>query len=104
MRQYEMLTIFAPQLGEEDLTNTIEQVTGYVTNNGGTISETLKDSPWGRRRLAYPIRYNSQDVRDGFYVLYHFDAEPTSIDTVDRALRLNDRVLRHLIVKLGGEE
>jgi small subunit ribosomal protein S6 len=104
LRQYEMLTIFAPQLGEEDLTNTIEQVTGYVTGNGGTISETVKDSPWGRRRLAYPIRYNSQDVRDGFYVLYHFDAEPPSIDPLDRAVRLNDRILRHLIVKVGGEE
>ncbi len=100
MRQYEMMYILHPQLSDEDLTAAIEQVGRYITNIGGEITETLKESPWGRRRLAYTVRHNGQDLRDGFYVVLHFGLENTrKAIEIERAMNLNDRVVRYLITK-----
>jgi small subunit ribosomal protein S6 len=104
MRPYEMLTIFHPQLPEEALNGVVDQVAGYVTGAGGEIAGTVRENPWGRRRLAYPIRHEGQDLRDGFYVLYNFNIGAERITDLERNLKLNDRVLRHMIVKPNGEE
>ena len=104
MRPYEMLTIFNAQLPEEDLNATIDQVAGYITSAGGAITQTVRENPWGRRRLAYPIRFEGQDLRDGFYVLYHFTLDADRITDLERSLRLNERVLRHMITKPDGDD
>ena len=104
MRRYEMLTIFSPHLSDEDLNGAIEQVTGYITAGGGEVTQAIRDSPWGRRRLAYTIRHNGQDLRDGFYVLFYYDAEPRRIAELERALQLNDRVVRHMVVKVDERQ
>lgn len=104
MRDYEMLVVVASQLAEDDLTSSLDQITTYITNLGGAVTQVSKDNPWGRRRLAYPIRYNGQDVRDGFYALYHFQADTNRIVDLERSLRLNDRVLRHMVVKPDDDE
>ncbi len=92
------MAIFLPELAEEDLTAQLDRASGYITSIGGTIKEVLTDSPWGRRRLAYPIRFNSQDYRDGFYAVYHFDLVPTAVADVERELKLDTRVMRYLVV------
>lgn len=104
MRQYEMMVVVAPQTAEEELTAALDQVSGYITGIGGEVGEILKDNPWGRRRLAYPIRHDGHDVRDGFYALYHFKANAPRVIDIERNLKLNDRVLRHLVVKTGDEQ
>lgn len=71
----------------------LERITGYITGGGGEVAELVTTSPWGRRRLAYPIR----DYRDGFYALYTFSTEPERIDELERDLRLNNQVLRSLV-------
>lgn len=99
MREYELMVVVVPQLAEEDLNGALNQVSGYITQSGGEVAQVLKENPWGRRRLAYPIRNNSQDVRDGFYAVYRFRGESESIVDLERNLRLNDKVLRHIIVR-----
>jgi small subunit ribosomal protein S6 len=100
LRQYEMMYILHPQLSDEDLTASIDQVGRYVTNLGGEFSQVIREAPWGRRRLAYTIRHNGQDLRDGFYVLSYFGLENTrQLAQLERAMNLNDRVVRYLIVK-----
>jgi small subunit ribosomal protein S6 len=94
------MTILAPDVPEDELTPAIDTIASYVTRYGGTIVAINRDSPWGRRRLAYPIRYQSRDVRDGFYVLWYFDAEPEAIIEIDREIRLNDKIIRHLTIAL----
>ncbi len=103
-RDYELMVVFAPQTADEELAGALDQVSGYITGSGGEVSQVLRDNPWGRRRLAYPIRKDGQDVREGFYTLYHFRAPTTRIADLERSLKLNDRVLRHMVVKVGEEE
>lgn len=97
-RAYELMTIFVPELADEDLTVQLDRTSGYITSVGGTIKEVLTDSPWGRRRLAYSIRFNSEDFRDGFYAVYHFDLHPAAMADVERELKLDTRVMRYLVV------
>jgi small subunit ribosomal protein S6 len=92
------MVIFLPELADEDLTAQLDRASGYITAVGGTIKEVLTDSPWGRRRLAYPIRFNSQDFRDGFYAVYHFDLVPSAMADIERELKLDTRIMRYLVV------
>jgi ribosomal protein S6 len=106
-RAYELMAVFIPELSDEDLTLQIDRVSGYITDQNGTITEVLHDSPWGRRRLAYTMRFNSIDYRDGVYVLYHFDGIPSSITEIERELKLNTSLMRYLLVHndpLAGEK
>lgn len=100
MRPYELMTILAPDVPEDELTPAIDTIASYITRYGGSVIAINRDSPWGRRRLSYAIRYQSRDVRDGFYVLWYFDAEPEAIAEIDREIRLNDRIIRHLTIAL----
>jgi len=100
LRRYEMMYILHPQLSDEDLTTTIDQVSRYVTNLGGEFNQIIREAPWGRRRLAYTIRHNGQDLRDGFYVLSYFTLDDTRhLGEVERLMNLNDRVVRYIVVK-----
>jgi small subunit ribosomal protein S6 len=102
-RFYELMSISVPDGTPEELVETAEAIAGYVTAAGGRVLRSSNDSPWGRRRLAYPIRHNSADLRDGFYTLYHFEIEPEGIESIEREIRLNERIIRHLLLQLDSE-
>ncbi len=102
-RFYELMSISVPDGTPEELIETSEAIAGYVTAAGGRVLRSSNESPWGRRRLAYPIRHESADLRDGFYTLYHFELEPNRIDDIEREIRLNERIIRHLLLQLASE-
>lgn len=96
-RVYELMTVLSPDVPEDAITGEVETIAGYVTAAGGTVSETLRDSPWGRRRLAYTMRHAGRDVRDGYYTVYHFEIDPSRVADVERDLKLNVNVIRHMV-------
>ena len=85
--------IFFVKPAEEEATNAvIEKVEALIARVGGTVEKVDR---WGKRRLAYAVK----KFTDGFYVLINFEAAPAEIKEIDRVLKINDEVLRHLIVK-----
>ena len=90
-----MMLVVAPTVTDEGLPAVIERVSGYVTAHGGTVDSTTHENPWGRRRLAYPI----EDHRDAFYVLYRFHAQAGAIEEIERDLKLDEQVIRYLLVR-----
>lgn len=99
VRDYELMVIFHPELSEEDLASESSRVEGYITSVDGTMRLINREAPWGRRRLAYPIRHGSRDVRDGVYVLYYFTSESGKLTDIEREIKLQDRVLRYLLTQ-----
>jgi small subunit ribosomal protein S6 len=93
MRDYELMVVLTPELDDEGVTTTTERVTSLVTARGGEVVEV---QPWGRRRLAYPIR----NLRDGFYAVAKLKLSPDAAEPLDRSLKLTDPVIRHLLVRL----
>ena len=90
MNKYEVMVIVKP--AEEEATNAvIEKVEALIARVGGTVEKVDR---WGNR-LAYAVK----KFTDGFYVLVNFEADPAEIKEIDRVLKINDDVLRYLIVK-----
>ena len=87
---YEAVYILNPELNEEQIAALVERFKGVVEANG-TVSEI---DEWGKRRLAYPIN----DLMEGYYVLMTFTAAPAIPAELDRLFRINDNVMRSMIV------
>lgn len=92
MRQYEVMYILHPDLEEENIEALVNRFRDLVINEGGEI---VKLDRWGKRRLAYEINH----VRDGFYVVMKFKAQPQTADELGRVLKITDGVLRHIITR-----
>ena len=97
-RSYELMTVLVPDLDEEATNAAIEKVQATLTT-AGQLVHTEQSSPWGRRRLAYAIRHNGQDYRDGYYLLTYFTAMPDRTDEIERELKLDPRVIRYLLLQ-----
>jgi len=93
VRRYELMLLFRPDLEDDQLQAAVERVTRAIVNAGGGLS---KISPWGKRRLAYPIQHH----RDASYFLIHFDIEPAAVREIERGLLISEEILRHLVVVL----
>ena len=98
-RDYELMVIFHPELSEEDLVSEGGKVEAHINGVDGSIRLVNREAPWGRRRLAYPIRNGGRDIRDGVYVLYYFTAESGKIEEIEREIKLQDRIIRYLLTQ-----
>lgn len=92
MNHYELMYIMVPTLEGEALEAVMTKVTTLIESVNGTITEVKK---WGKRRLAYEIN----DIKDGFYVVVTFDADPSSISEIDRVLKLTEEIIRFMITR-----
>jgi len=88
-----MMYILRPELDEAAIAAAISKVSATVTSNSG---EVTKAEPWGRRRLAYPIKH----CRDGQYVLMHYKLDPKASTELERMLRISEEVIRYLVIRL----
>lgn len=91
MKAYELLYIVDPSSSEEVRAGVSARIDVAITGEGGTV-DSVED--WGRRKLAYEIDH----LAEGEYILINFHADPTQIQELDRVLRINDAVKRHMIV------
>jgi small subunit ribosomal protein S6 len=103
-RDYELLFIVSPlRSSEDEINNAINRVRQSITAAGGEVTNVDYSAPWGRRKFAYPIREYAEGeasrrpFNEGFYVLCHFNLLTSQIPTIERALKLNDAVLRYLL-------
>jgi len=94
LRDYELVFILAPTVEEEQMAGINEGIGSLIQNLKGEMGEV---KPWGRRRLAYPINGH----KEGGYVEMHFKMDPTAAAELERNLRLNEAIIRHLIVRKG---
>ena len=93
MQTYETLFITTPTLTEDEERSTVETLAQIVTEGGGTFAANER---MGRRRLAYPIEKHT----DGVYIRFLYDAESEVPKELERRIRLSDRILRALTVRL----
>ena len=96
MREYELVLIINPELEDTETESLIEGVKGNIESNGG---EVLKVDPWGRRRLAFPIKKNN----DGYYVLLIFRSEPVYVLQLSNSFRVIESIIRHMVVLFEGD-
>ncbi|MGE0173868.1 MAG: 30S ribosomal protein S6 [Oligoflexales bacterium] len=94
LREYEFTFLTKSDVPENAPAKILSNYEEILLRNGGDI---LKKDDWGVKKLAYPIRENFK----GHYVSYAFASLPENIAEAERKLRIDDNVLRYLVVKIG---
>jgi len=94
MRSYELVCVIQPDLDETAFNGVVEKVKGWISDSGGTVD---KVDVWGRRKLAYIIKKQ----REGQFVLLNMTMNPTATAELQRNLRYQETLLRHMLSVVG---
>src|ERR1700676_3869047 len=93
---YEVTYIMRPSLEEAEIDLKVDQVAKVLKDNGGQLVGEIEKM--GKRRLAY----EDDVVREGYYVVMKFQSEPATAKELERQLRLNEDVMRALLINVNG--
>ena len=97
MKHYETMLIIKPTLVEEEIKAKIDFFKDIIIKNGGAI-ETCLDM--GMRNLAYEIKKNKR----GYYFVIYFKAPTNLIAELERNYRINEDVLRFIVIKYENKK
>ena len=90
-RDYDLGIVISPDVGDEQARAIVDRIAQTVTNNDGQV---VRVNAVGRRRLAYSIDHH----RDGLYFFFDLIMPPTLVSEIERILRVNEDVMRHLLL------
>lgn len=93
---YEFTYIINAVLGDEQIKAVVERINKLVKENDGEITEV---DEWGSRRLSYPINKK----RNGYYVNMYMQAPGDLIVRLERALEIDDDVLRYMTLRMDAK-
>lgn len=95
MKNYEAVIILSANAAEEATVAFGEKMKELVSANG----ELTNVEEWGKKTLAYEIKKQTE----GYYILFTFVAKPEFISELERILRLDDIVLKHMVIRKDEE-
>ena len=87
--KYEALIVFSTKVGEDGIKALVEKINALISANA-TLDSV---DEWGKRRLAYPINYETE----GYYVLFNFTSAPSFPAELERVLNTTDGVMRSVV-------
>lgn len=96
MRNYELLTVFKPNLDAEEVDKLIAKINDSIVEFGGKVQSTDK---MGRKKLAYDI----QNFRDGFFATLILSLPAEKVAEFKRQLKLNDNVIRTMFMEVSDK-
>jgi small subunit ribosomal protein S6 len=96
MKNYELMTIFKPNLDAEEVDKIIDKINSIIKDFGGEVVSLDKS---GRKKLAYEI----QNFRDGFFATTVLALPADKIAEFKRQLRLNDNILRTMFMEVSAK-
>ncbi|MBO5478438.1 MAG: 30S ribosomal protein S6 [Clostridia bacterium] len=91
MNKYESVIIINPSLEEEGLKKLVKKFSDLINSDGKV--ESVEEM--GKRKLAYDVKKN----KEGYYVLFNFEAKPELIAELERNYRITDEVIKFIVVK-----
>lgn len=89
MNKYALTVVTKPEMDEKARKELLASITAKM-------GEKIKEDLWGIKDLSYPIKKQTK----GYYAHYTFEADPQVIAPLDKFIKLEEDVIRHLIVKL----
>lgn len=91
MNKYESVVIINPNVEENSLKELIERFQTLI-NTDGKVEQV---NELGKKKLAYEIKKN----KEGYYVVYDFEANPKLIAELERNYRITDEIIKFIVVK-----
>jgi small subunit ribosomal protein S6 len=96
MREYETTFIVQPEISDDGAKELLTRIDGLLERSGAI---RLLHDDQGKRRLAYDIK----KFQKGRYVTSYYLSDGSAVAPVERALRLEESVLRFLTVMANPE-
>ena len=93
MNKYEMMFIVRPDMEEAEIKKTADAMKKVLTDAKAKI---IEEKAMGQRELAYEIN----KFTTGYYYLFVVEATKEAEQEFNRVARINESLLRHLIVKV----
>ena len=93
MNKYEVMFIVRPDMEEAEIKKTAESMKKVLTDGKAKVVE---EKAMGQKELAYEIN----KVNTGFYYLFVVEASKEAVAEFDRVARINENVIRHLVLKM----
>lgn len=96
MNKYESVIIINPSADEDKVKSLIDKFSDLINKQG----KVTKVDILGKKKLAYEVKKN----KEGIYVVFYFEAEPTLIAELERNYRITDEVIKFIVVKDERED
>jgi small subunit ribosomal protein S6 len=94
--KYEIGYIMNPESTEEEVKKFSESVLEIIKKAKGNVENV---DEWGRKPLAYPI----QNHTEGIFTFVNTDVESNIVSTIERRLKLSEKVMRFIILRLDDK-
>ena len=92
MNKYESVIIINPIVDEEGVKELVKKFTDLINTDG----KVEKVDELGKKKLAYEVQKN----KEGYYVVFYFEANPNLISELERNYRITDEVIKFMSVKV----
>jgi len=101
VRKYELTYLLSVSYTETELQGFRSEVDKMLVKHGATVDSTEE---WGKRELAYDIKFKHQPQSEAAYVHVLFSAKPAAIKVIEADLKLNASLMRYLLVSAEDEK
>lgn len=91
MNKYESVIIINPNVDEEGIKALVEKFSALINSDG----KVEKVEEIGKKKLAYEVKKN----KEGFYVVFNFEAGASLISELERNYRITDEVIKFMTIK-----
>lgn len=95
VRRYELTYLIPVTLSNTEATSAHEQVQALVKKYKGTV---VSKEDWGKKPMAYSIKHGGARQTDAHYTHLVLELESTEVNNLDSDVKLNEKIMRHLIV------
>ena len=92
MNKYESVIIINPSVDEEKVKSLVDRFSDLINKQG----KVEKVDNLGKKKLAYEVKKN----KEGIYVVFYFEAEPSLIAELERNYRITDEVIKFIVVRV----
>lgn len=92
MNKYESVVIISPAVEEEGMKSLIKKFTDLINSDGKVESV----DELGKKKLAYEVKKNTE----GYYAIFHFEANPGLITELERNYRITDEIIKFIVVRV----
>ena len=96
MRNYEIMFIVRPTLGEDEIKTVASNFQKTLENNGAKVTNV---DAWGQKTLAYEIKVGSNTYKSGYYFVVNIEAgDDKAIKEFNRLALISNDIIRHIII------
>ncbi len=96
MRNYEIMFIVRPTLGEDEIKKVASNFQKTLETNGAKVTNV---DAWGQKQLAYEIKVGNNTYKSGYYFVVNIEAgDDKAVKEFNRLALINNDIVRHLII------